>query len=254
MIQLRVGNSAVLINGQVIGDANGCPRANVVRAYAGQPIVKERRATVTFAVGTTLEGIAFRWLQEQYGDSIRADVEMSEEIIEDVSLTGHCDFLRRKEDLSFHVYEHKSVSSADVAKKVILDGNYKPNNLAQLCHYMLICEATEGTLLYTSATYTKGVMAGDQRAFAVKIHDNGVITVDGENAPFLVSDLLDWRLYMAETVKRKHLDSPPKQWDGIFSPCNGCWLKETCERYDANGEDKEFWDGVEAILNREGRR
>ena len=253
MIQLRVGNSAVLINGQVVGDANGCPRANLVRAFAGQPIVKDRRATVTFAVGIALEGIAFKWLQEQYGENIRSDVEMSEEIIDGVTMTGHCDFLLKRNDC-FLPTEHKSISSADVAKKVLLDGKYKPNNLAQLCHYMLICEATEGTLLYTSATYTKGVMAGDQRAFAVKFHDTGAVTVDGENAPFLVTDLLDWRIYMAETVKRKHLDSPPKQWDGIFSPCNGCWLKETCESYDANGEDKEFWEGVEEILNREGRR
>jgi hypothetical protein len=261
MIHLRVGNSAVMINEQVVGDSNGCPRANIVRAYAGQPVVKDRRATVTFAVGTTLETIAFNWLKEQHGENIKADVEMSEELTDKVTLTGHCDFCLRKPDGTFHITEHKSVSSGEVAKKIFFKSEYKPNNLCQLLHYQLIAEAETGTLLYTSATYVKSsgkdeksVAAGDQKEFHTQILPNGVILVNGENAPFCVKDLLAWREYMADVVERKYLDSPPKMWEGVWSPCRGCWLQEVCEPFDEDRDDEKFWRGVESILDREGRR
>jgi hypothetical protein len=232
-----------------------------VRAFAGQPIVKDRRATVTFAVGTTLETIAFNWLKEQYGDNIKADVEMSEELSDKVGITGHCDFLQKKDNGKFHVWEHKSVSSGEVAKKIFFKNEYKPNNLCQMLHYQLICEAETGTLLYTSSTYVKAtdkseksVAAGDQKEFHTQILPNGVILVNGENAPFSVKELLAWREYMVGIVEKKYLDSPPKQWDGVFSPCKGCWLQENCEKYDEDGDDKKFWERVEEILDREGRR
>lgn len=264
-LELRVGNSAVLKNGIVKGDANGCPRANLIRALEGQPKVTDRRSLATFAVGTALETVAFSWIKEELGDSVKSDVAMEEEIIDGVWLVGHCDFLQKKEDGSFKVFEHKSCSSVNVVEKVFGGHHYKPQNLAQLAHYMVIAESVEGELIYTSAIYAKksetksnpgwSVKAGDQETFVVAIDDKGIILVNGEPAPFDVADLLHWRNYQAELLANRRLDAPPEDWEQVpWTACSGCVYKEVCEQYDEDKNDKQFWEGIRKLIEKIGKR
>jgi hypothetical protein len=263
--EIRIGNSAAMQHGIIKGDANGCPRVNLIRCFEGQPIVSDRRSLITFAVGTALENVVFSWLKAEYGDSIKADVAMEEQITDNVWVVGHADFVWKLPDGRYKIGEHKSCSSVGVVEKVFVERHYKPNNLAQLCHYLLVSEATEGELIYTSAIYCKrsetkakcayNVKAGDQAIFKVRIADNGAILVDESPAPFDVSDLLQWREYQAELIENRRLDAPPESWEATPWPvCQGCAFQEVCEKYDTCHDDVAFWGDVRELIAKAGKR
>jgi hypothetical protein len=262
-LELRGGNCSVIKNGIVMGGANTCLNAIVVRAWASQPKVTEHRALVTFAVGTSVEAVVFQWLKDA-GKNVKSDVHMEEEITEHVKMSGHADSVEKLEDGSYLVYEFKTVSSTSVAKKVFKERHYKPDNLAQLVGYMVTAEAEQGKLVYTSTIYTteKGrgeefkVAAGDQAIFDVRITPTGEILVDNEPAPFCVEDVLRFRDVAARVIERQVIGSePPTGWDGnFFSPCKDCWLQEHCEAFKEHGDTDLFFENVNKHLDRVGRR
>jgi len=253
----------VLLGGRVMGGANQCLNAIVVRAWTGQPRVTERRALVTFAVGSAVEAVVLKWVQEG-GRDVKGDVPVQEEITDRVVMDGHVDFVERLEDGGFFAFEHKTVSSLGVAEKVFRDRHYKPDNLAQLVNYMATLEAERGQLIYTATVYatnkTRGsefkIAAGDQAIFDVQITPTGEILVDNEPAPFHVNDVLRFRDVAARVIERQVIGSePPTGWDGnFFSPCKDCWLQEHCEAFKEHGDTDLFFENVNKHLDRVGRR
>lgn len=262
-LELRGGNSSVVLRGSVMGGQNQCLNAIVVRAWSGQPKTTDHRALTTFAVGTSVENVVFQWLKDE-GKNVKADVHMEEEITEHVKVTGHADAVEKFDSGSYLIYEFKTVSSINVAEKVFKERHYKPENLAQLVGYMITAEAEYGKLVYTATIYatnkTKGnefkIAAGDQAIFDVQITPNGEIFVNNEPAPFCVEDVLRFRDVAARVIERQVIGSePPTGWDGnFFSPCKDCWLQPYCEAFKEHGDTDLFFEQVNKHLDRVGRR
>jgi len=257
--EIRPGNAAVLVNGQVRGDAAGCPRAILIRDYFGQPKVSDFRSLVTFATGSACETVVFNKLREEYGDSIRNDVEMSEAVTDDTGVVGHADFVR-KTDEGFEIWEHKTCQSLNTFKKVFVKSEPKLVNIAQMLQYMITAECCEGRLLYTATLYGDAgkehkVKAGDQKCYTIRIHTDGTITADEQMLPFTVQHALDWRNYMAGILENGLIDDPPTPWEIMpWSVCSGCDFENICEAYNEHREKDIFFGDVKKLIDLRGKR
>jgi hypothetical protein len=263
-LALRGGNCGAIVNGKVRGGNNQCLRAVVVRAHCGQPQVTNQRSLITFAVGSAVENVAFKFLQDIKGDSIKQDVAICEEITEAVDMEGHADFVEKLPSGEFHGWEHKSVGSTSVAELVFKDAHYKPENAVQLVNYMISLEAETGTLQYTAYCYHNNkskkdpfkIGASDQKNFEVVIKGSGEVIINEQPALFKIQDILEFRERAAELIEFKRLDDlPPEAWDnGFFSPCSNCWLENACEFYNHSRDKEKFFSDVDSYLDKAGRR
>lgn len=253
-LEIRPGNVSVLVNGQIRGESSGCPRAILIRAYWGQPKVVDRRSLLTFAVGSACEQVVYNEIKQRDGDTVKNDVLMYEPVTKRVGVVGHADLVWKREK-GFKIGELKSVQSTNSHSKYIVKGTPKITNIAQCVNYMVIAEAEEGELIYTSCLYADKVKSGDQRVYDIRIHTNGVITYDQNTAPFTVGDVLAWREYIADCLENKRLDPPPVSWEfSPFSVCSGCDYENVCEAYEDHRCFEQFESDVSDLLAERGRR
>jgi hypothetical protein len=147
-----------------------------------------------------------------------------------VSTSGHCDFLLSAGDRSIRVDELKSVSSVNVARKVIRDGSYPVENLAQVVRYMVEARVVHGRLIYT---YWKKGVPEDERIFKIYIDDYGRILVDQEPTQFVVNDLLAFEDAAAKVIADKIVWDRPFRGEIPFAgACHWCPFKTACDAWD----------------------
>lgn len=160
-------------------------------------------------------------------------------LFESINKSGHIDFVIRDNygNVSY-VEELKSVQSTNVRKKVIKDGNWVTENLAQTVGYMMEARVTKGKLIYTF--YKKDKKSGklepeDERTFRVHIDDYGRIFVDQKPTQFTVQDLIAHE-HAAAMVIRDKLVWPDRPFRGeipFVGACHFCPFKKACSAYDS---------------------
>jgi hypothetical protein len=149
-----------------------------------------------------------------------------------VSTSGHCDFLvLHGEGSPWRIDELKSVSSQNVARKVIRDGSYPVENLAQTVRYMVEAKVVHGRFIYTQ--WKKGEPV-DERIFRLHIDDYGRIAVDDLPTQFVVYDLLAFEDAAAEVIEERIVWDRPFRGEIPFAgACHWCPFKTACDAWDA---------------------
>jgi hypothetical protein len=244
---IRGGNTGTydLETTRYITTANGCFRTILIREFADQA-KPDRRSKYTWAIGTLSESLVVDEFRTMFSN-VEADVEVQEMITENVGITGHIDAIC--DDVT---YELKSISSVNSYKKIIQKGEYKPENVLQLVNYMLIREKCDGVLLYTSMLYpgVTGAHPGDQRAFAIKIDNEGGIWVDDELFKFGVKHILGHRQKAAELVDAKKIYAHrPESMDPVFHCCKGCNYAPACDTFEFTHSPQAFWEETQKLLD-----
>ncbi len=152
-----------------------------------------------------------------------------------VMFSGRADFIRYL-DSQIVVDELKSMDSKNKAREVIKNGNWVPENLAQLISYMVATQTPDGRLIYTQ--FEDGEPT-KERAFEIVIDEAGRICVDGTPTKFTVYDQIAHLNLAARLIENNEVGERPYNWNAPFkSPCGYCPFKATCDKFDA-GELKD---------------
>lgn len=174
-----------------------------------------------------------------------------------VTLSGHVDFVHTNADgVPVSIDELKSISSVNSYRKIIKNGQYLTENLAQIIAYMVNVRVVKGRLIYTyyGDIVDKGWTAIDSRTFLVEIDDFGRIHVDGKHTRWTVGDQLAHRTAAARVIATGEVAERPNLWDAPFvSPCGYCPFRDACDRYDRNeieGSDA-FVSYAQSLLSKE---
>lgn len=153
-----------------------------------------------------------------------------------INLSGHMDFLVHNGLTPAFVDELKSVSSKNVRRETIKNGNYSPENLAQLVTYMSEAKVANGRLIYTfyeQDTNNLNYYPTDERTFNVTIDDFGKIAVDLKPTQYHFNDVLAHQTLAARAIRDGTVGPRPYLWDMPFvSPCTYCPMKGACDKYD----------------------
>jgi hypothetical protein len=268
MKQLRGGNLGSIVNFQVMGGSNQCIRAILIRDKIGQPKVTDMRSRFTFGIGELSERLEVDRLLSE-GRMLSPNTELKEELPNGVVFTGHADIIEKVEkrfypDLmqSLIVWELKSISSVKVSEKIFKKCEPKYENVIQLVGYMIVTETSTGILRYTSTIYTENkIKAGDYKDFIITVDQDGNISSNGIRlmvTPSIQLNILHIELFKREASNAIKNDEiypiKPKNWESIFSPCNGCWLQKTCESYEDHKNGYEFFEDAEKEIQKLGKR
>lgn len=226
--QVRGGNSAIMVEGVVrASDASGCLRRILLRSEGVEEEI-DKRALRTFALG---------WLNEKLFECEASGLDIAESqrviqeaITEEVSFGGHPDIVLKDGT----PYELKSIQSANVLSKIIRQGEWKLNNLAQLVSYMISLKALRGILRYDSFIYADGLKSADFREFVVEIQDDGAVFVDGAESGITVAHVLAHRNAAAAVLEQRKVESErPMAWRyKDVNPCKYCPFLPVCDDYD----------------------
>lgn len=174
-----------------------------------------------------------------------------------VVYSSRCDFFNDDADpTKRRVVELKSSESRSVLTDVIKKGKVKLNNLAQLVSYMVSLETVNGTLIYAyferDKENPKVLIKRAERAFDVKIGDDGSINVDHQPTGYKVQDQLDHRYAACKVLTENIVWSRPYNWQASWdSPCRMCPFKKSCDRYDMFADSmtaEEFIEDAKATL------
>lgn len=165
-----------------------------------------------------------------------------------VTQEGHCDFLITDLDgNATRVDELKAVRSVNTRREIIRNGQYLPENLAQLVTYMSAFNAPRGRLIYTF--YPENNVPDEERAFHVELDDYGRVIVDGEATKFTYYDLLCHRDQAAAAIEADTIPQRPYLWDAPFiSPCAYCPYSDACDAFDMHElSDEKFLTACKEI-------
>lgn len=175
------------------------------------------------------------------GTKFLREVEFKSKVpmVPSINLSGHADFILI-DPLNINPYcvdELKSVTSKNVRRNVIKNGEYGTENLAQLVTYMAEAKVTKGRLIYTyyeQDTNNQQYYAVDERTFNVTIDDFGKIAVDSNPTQYSFNDVLAHRVAAARTIENGEVAQRPYRWELNFvSPCQWCPFKQACDKFDA---------------------
>lgn len=206
---------------------SACLRSILIKAHGIQgPEIDEANA----AVGQTHEAFYARELAQF--TKMAAEVPLKGEI-DGIAYSGRADFIT--DHGTFRViHETKGTISKNTYKKVIKEGKYKINHLAQLVFYMIRFQIDRGKIVsgyYEQEDYL--FIQKDKREFKVVIQDSGEIYIDGSWTGYTVQDQLNHQIAQAEVLKNKTIWCRPDRAEDRFgSPCSYCPFKNTCIKYD----------------------
>ncbi len=157
--------------------------------------------------------------------------------VPEVYFSGHMDFLLLENTFPVSVDELKSVTSKNVKRTVIKNGEYNTENLAQTVAYMGEAKVPKARLIYTFYevdTNNNNYYATDERIFNVGVDDFGKITVDSKPTQFTFNDVLAHRVASAKVIRDSVVAQRPYRWELNFvSPCTFCAFKEACDKFDS---------------------
>lgn len=230
-MQMRASSSAFAWGRLVYTDyKSGCLRKILLQSRNVSKAIDSKYTTL----GTLNEDRHQARLEREGRKNIRREPEFKLDLAKGVSLSGHSDYVY--ED---GVDELKSVSSKNVLRNVIKNGNYVTENLAQLVCYMMAFAKDFGRLIYTY--YEDGEVGIDkktgaelERIFIVTIDAFGRIAVDSQVTKFTFNDLLAHQEQAALTIATGEVLQRPYRHDAPFaSPCSFCPYKEACDAYDS---------------------
>lgn len=190
--------------------------------------------------------------EEEYEESLREDSKTLSYLREDsitpvevgpnIEVRGRRDFVTERQGIDYKIiHECKSTDS----KSAFNARKQKPktSHMAQLVHYMVVEGTSYGKLqtgLYKweDVEALSGLQRVDEFIWKVRILESGSITVNGSRYAYNVHDLLHHRALAAKCIEKNLVWDRPENWDSQWgSPCNFCFAKEVCKRYDA-GEIK----------------
>lgn len=234
---LRGGNTGYInAAGESISESNSsCFRMILLRHHAvSQPL--DFRSTVTFAVGHSIEN-AYEDFYLKGKHNYKKELFLIEEITPAIACKLAVDFFIND---SIPV-ELKSVSSTSSYEKVFVKGAPKFENVIQLVNYLISLELTSGSLVYINTIYHthKGTKnsykagAGEIKKFSIDISDEGMVQINSQDTAVHINAVLDFRDKAAHIIEDDIVE-PLRPFSDTFSPCNFCFFKKVCDRFDAS--------------------
>lgn len=219
-----------------------CPRINFLRQNNVNVPVDET-SEMTFALGLANEQLVKKLLISN-GIPFEMDVEIKYELREGVNFVGHEDFVLYPEGMDGRKIpkELKSISSTKMAEKVLINNEYKTDNLCQLLSYMIGLNADMGHLHYVNyvwhtqkAVKNSWSVKPAHKVFIVTVDECGDVFVDGNKADFSILNVKEHLDICAEMVKTGNLAMPkpvnPKEpFNDFASPCNFCKFVVACDK------------------------
>lgn len=169
------------------------------------------------------------------------------------TFSGHVDFLILDSNgKPWWVDELKSVSSKNQYRKLIKQGDYNVENLAQLVAYMVEARVVLGRLIYTF--YDEEKIAQDERIYKVDIDAFGRIFVGDDPTQFTVNDLLAHQYAAAKVILESTVfpDRPFRGESPFVGCCNYCPFSTACAKYEA-GELSDSSEFVQYVLKGESK-
>lgn len=193
--------------------------------------IKSDIPEVNWAVGSTHEAMYARTLTS---DIFGAEVPIEGEV-NGIPVYGKMDFVTTTKKGNILIHETKGTVSPNTIKKVIEQGNWKINQLAQLVFYMLFKKVNNGKLVIGGYKYledSKLFKLIKMREFKVKFGVNGDILIDGEYSGYHISDQLQHQYNSAQVLKNEEMWDRPENATSFMSPCEYCVYSEVCMKWD----------------------
>lgn len=235
--ELRMSSSAFAWGDLVFTDyKSGCLRKILIQSMAVQAPVKAKYTEL----GDLNEKRREDQLKKE-GKLYQREVTYSHPIrlFESINKSGHLDFLICDSNSNpEHIEELKSVQSTNIRKRVIKDGNYLTENLAQTVNYMMEAKVSRAKLIYTfykKDKKTEKLEPEDERIFRVSVDDYGRIFVDKKPTQFTVQDLIAHEHAAARVIRDKIVwpDRPFRGEIPFVGSCHWCPFKKACSAYDS---------------------
>jgi hypothetical protein len=212
--------------------SSGCLRYLQLKAYGISPEFKASYQEV----GAKNEDM----FAQEIGETVEREAESIWDIGE-TQIIGRCDFLRRDAE----VIELKSINSPNSKKTYIDNGEPSPQNIAQLCGYMMAHGLGQGRLIYTQRDTAGTVLA--QRSYLIEVKDDGCIYIDSKDSGWSVGDIVQHA-----HLQRRYLASDkvaPKPIGTKFAgPCRFCEFRTVCADRKDGSELKSFVEECAKLL------